>query len=171
MILTDFLTQIADSIRSKDGTAEPILATDFPQRILDLPTGNSDIKVATGTIILAEDKSFTWSQYSSKYMEIEHGLGVIPNFAIVYDADFIDSDSYPAITGAFINLSDFGMIPYRSFVLTRTYDTAGGMSSDVKNATSYGMDTRFTENTYRFGVTNNCYIIAGRKYSWIIGRV
>ena len=39
MALTDFLTQIADSIRSKDGTTEPIIATDFPQRILDIPSG------------------------------------------------------------------------------------------------------------------------------------
>ena len=39
MALTDFLTQIADSIRSKDGTTEPIVATDFPQRILDIPSG------------------------------------------------------------------------------------------------------------------------------------
>lgn len=39
MALTDFLTQIADSIRSKDGTTDLIPATDFPQRILDIPSG------------------------------------------------------------------------------------------------------------------------------------
>ena len=37
MALTDLFTQIANSIRSKDGTTDPILATDFPQRILDIP--------------------------------------------------------------------------------------------------------------------------------------
>lgn len=39
MALTEFLTQIANSIRSKDGTTEPIVANDFPQRILDIPSG------------------------------------------------------------------------------------------------------------------------------------
>ena len=40
MSLTDFLKQIADSIRSKDGTTEPIPAMDFPQRILNIPSGS-----------------------------------------------------------------------------------------------------------------------------------
>lgn len=44
MALTDLLTQIADSIRSKDGTTEPILATDFPQRIMEIPSDGSDIE-------------------------------------------------------------------------------------------------------------------------------
>lgn len=39
MALTDFLTQIADAIRSKDGTSDAIVATDFPQRILNIPSG------------------------------------------------------------------------------------------------------------------------------------
>lgn len=37
MVLTDFLSGIADAIRTKEGTTELILATDFRQRILDLP--------------------------------------------------------------------------------------------------------------------------------------
>lgn len=41
MALTDFLTQIANSIRSKDGTSDAIVATDFPQRILNIPSGGS----------------------------------------------------------------------------------------------------------------------------------
>ena len=41
MALTDFLTQIADAIRSKDGTSDVIKATDFPQRILNIPSGGS----------------------------------------------------------------------------------------------------------------------------------
>ena len=37
MALTDLFTQIANSIRSKDGTTDPIKASDFPQRISDIP--------------------------------------------------------------------------------------------------------------------------------------
>ena len=37
MALTDFLTSIADAIRTKEGTTEPITATDFRQRILNIP--------------------------------------------------------------------------------------------------------------------------------------
>lgn len=37
MALTDFLSDIADAIRTKEGTTEPITATDFRQRILNIP--------------------------------------------------------------------------------------------------------------------------------------
>ena len=42
MGITDLLQQIADSVRSKDGTTELIHAPDLPQRILDIPSGGSD---------------------------------------------------------------------------------------------------------------------------------
>ena len=134
MALTDFLTQIADSIRSKDGTTEPILATDFPQRIIDIPSGSgesSDMKVAAGTIILSKDRRIVWSQYTDQYMEIEHGLGVVPNFALMYDADFNTQDNYPAYNGAFIKLVDFGLEMYKSASIERTYNTTGGTAADI----------------------------------------
>lgn len=37
MALTDLFTQIANSIRSKDGSTDPIKAADFPKRISDIP--------------------------------------------------------------------------------------------------------------------------------------
>ena len=43
MDITSLLSQIADSIRSKDGTTELIYAQDMPQRILDIPTSGSEI--------------------------------------------------------------------------------------------------------------------------------
>ena len=175
MALTDFLTQIANAIRSKDGTTEPIVATDFPQRILDIPSGSgggsSDIKVATGTIILSEDKRIVWSQYSSQYMEIEHGLGVVPNFALMYDADFTTSDNYPAYNGAFIKLTDVGLEPYRSAAIDRAYNNTGGIATDILyNSPSEKDGKRYTDTVYRFGHGNACILIAGRTYKWIIGR-
>ena len=176
MALTDFLTQIANAIRSKDGTTEPIVATDFPQRILDIPSGggggSSDTKVATGTIILSEDRRIVWSQYASKYMEIEHGLGVVPNFALMYDADFTTSDNYPAYTGAFIKITDVGLEPTRSAAIDRTYNATGGVATDViYNSDPEKEGKRYTDTVYRFGHGNACTLIAGRTYKWIIGRV
>ena len=57
MALTDLLTQIADSIRSKDGTTEPIPAMDFPKRILDIPSSGSDLPfdITAGSFTLSED--------------------------------------------------------------------------------------------------------------------
>ena len=176
MALTDFFTQIANAIRSKDGTTEPIVATDFPQRILDIPSGggggSSDTKVATGTIILSEDRRIVWSQYASQYMEIEHGLGVTPNFALMYDADYTTVDNYPTYSGAFVNLYDLGIEPYKSAGITRMYNTTGGTAGDgITNADTEKNGKRYTETVYRFGSSNACTLIAGRTYKWIIGRV
>ena len=79
MALTDFLTQIADSIRSKDGTTDTIKATDFPQRILDIPSGG-------GSEIIKTNGSFTLSE-DSRQVTIEHNLGVIPNIINIYPSD------------------------------------------------------------------------------------
>lgn len=79
MALTDFLTQIADSIRSKDGTTEPIPATDFPQRILDITGGGgSDLpsNINTGTFTVAED--------TTEPITIPHGCGSTPITVFIY---------------------------------------------------------------------------------------
>ena len=78
MALTDFLTQIADSIRSKDGSVEVIKATDFPQRILDIPSGGSGLpdNVNSGTITLSGD---------AQSIVIEHNLGCVPLGVILFD--------------------------------------------------------------------------------------
>ena len=42
MSLSNYLTQIANAIRSKKGTTEKINAQDFPKEIENLPTGGVD---------------------------------------------------------------------------------------------------------------------------------
>ena len=78
MSLTDFFTQIANAIRSKDGTTEPIVATDFPQRILDIPSGESVLpsNIKTGTFTVAEDTDET--------IIIPHGCGSTPINVFIY---------------------------------------------------------------------------------------
>ena len=78
MALTDLLTQIADAIRSKDGTTDAIKATDMPQRILDIPSGGSVLpsNIKTGTFTVAEDTSDT--------ITIPHGCGSTPITVFIY---------------------------------------------------------------------------------------
>ena len=79
MSLTDFFTQIANSIRSKDGTTEPIVATDFPQRILGIPSGEGSglpDNVKTGTFTVAEDTVET--------ITIPRGLGATPTMFFIF---------------------------------------------------------------------------------------
>lgn len=81
MALTDFLTQIADSIRSKDGTTEPILATDFPQRIIDIPSGGGEnVDICIDKITFSSDYQLGIGSY-----KFTHTLGKVPNFIMMYN--------------------------------------------------------------------------------------
>lgn len=55
MKLVELLTDIADSIRAKDGTVEKINAVDFAQRILDIPSGGESNLVLLQNIDITEN--------------------------------------------------------------------------------------------------------------------
>ena len=88
MALTDLLTQIADSIRSKDGTTDPIVATDFPQRILDITSGGgiNGFDVSQGSFVLSTDHALYVDGVENNFI-FEHGLSVIPDAVIIFSFD------------------------------------------------------------------------------------
>ena len=84
MALTDFFTQIANSIRSKDGTTEPIVATDFPQRILDIPSGSGGLfDCYNGEFVLNYDHNLFVDNAENKLI-ISHNIGKVPLAMILY---------------------------------------------------------------------------------------
>ena len=156
MALTDFFTQIANAIRSKDGTTEPIVATDFPQRILDIPSGgvSSDIRLATGTFTPSADV---------KTVEIEHGLSAMPNFSIVFA--IVDS----AFGGnGYITISCCVNADIQSYIRIR------GSWGNVSNAMKFGeVSDTYGESTVIFnnvGGNTGDKFVSGTTYKWIIGR-
>ena len=142
MALTDFLTQIADSIRSKDGTTEPIVATDFPQRILDIPSG-TDEKCAKGTFTLNE---------STNSLTIEHGISIIPELIVLItntNSLIVDEHSISGI----IHTSEIG----RDFVMY-------GRNNSVRVILQY-LITDMTET--QFTISSSTYsLLQGVEYIW-----
>ena len=145
MALTDFLTQIADSIRSKDGTTDAIKATDFPQRILDIPSGGgsgmpSNIKM--GTFTVAEDTIET--------ITIPHGLGTTPIQV------FIFPDNADSIIGK-VGYSFLGGSSAISYILitdyTKTLTYKNGVFSINVDETNIVISTSKTTYYFRSGVT------------------
>ena len=149
MALTDFLTQIADSIRSKDGTTEPILASEFPQRIMNIPSGGLELPptVKTGT--------FTVSQDSTDALVVPHGL---TNFSSIACVIFPDNIEYAvgkipyAILGGF-DVSAEKIVTTNSSKITYKYNIAS-IAVDNENITIT------PSGTYK--------IIAGIVYRWFI---
>lgn len=147
MALTDLLTQIADSIRSKDGTTEPIAAKDFPQRILDIQSGGSGLpnNIKTGTFTVAEDTTET--------ITIPHGCGATPIAAFI----FPDNPAY-AINN--IAYSFIGGVTLSMYALVTASNK--GATEKVNVFTITTDDTNITITT----VNATYKIRAGLTYRW-----
>ena len=148
MALTDFLTQIADAIRSKDGTTDSIVATDFPQRILDIPSGGGSglpDNIKTGTFTVAEDTIET--------MTIPHGVGVTPIRVYI----FPDNPEYIIgnIAYSFVGGASSASVAYV------TNNTAG--ASDRYNAYTITVDET---NITITNVDTSYKIRSGVTYRW-----
>ena len=148
MALTDFLTQIADAIRSKDGTTEPIVANDFPQRILNIPSGGVSVlpdTIKTGTFTVAEDTLET--------ITIQHGLGTTPVIVLILP----DNPNYV-----------IGKIPY-SIIGGIDISAEKIVTSNTSALTSkYGIVTITHDDTNIVIAlqTSNYKMIAGLVYRW-----
>lgn len=150
MALTDFFTQIANSIRSKDGTTEPILASEFPQRILGISSGGVELPVSVKT------GTFTVSQDSTEPLVVPHGL---TNFSTIGCVIFPDNIEYAvghipySFLGGF-DISQEKIVTTKSSAITSKY----GVVSIVVDNESITITPSGT--TYK--------IIAGIVYRWFI---
>lgn len=155
MDITNLLSQIADSIRSKDGTTELIYAQDMPQRILDIPTSGSEIvKISSGT--------FTPTS-NVHTVEIEHGLSVTPNFSIVFalvDTAFT-SNSYITTSCSVDSDKQFNMRIRGNWGNVNVYGKFGEVSD------SYNKNTVIFNNAGSYTYDN---FVANTTYKWIVGR-
>ena len=146
MALTDLLTQIADSIRSKDGTTEPIPAIDFPQRILDIPSGSA-VDFAFGTVTLTAD---------TQTIEIEHGLGHKPTLFCLYAIDGIQGINSSTCSCIRIDYGDLGGGCYSSArmyngIISQSYiDTRISTADETKCTFITGYDTHYFRSGWTF---------------------
>lgn len=150
MALTDFLKQIADSIRSKDGTTDMIVANDFPQRILAIPSGGSELpsNIKTGTFTVAED--------TLEPVTIAHGLGSVSP-VLVYI--LTDNPEYAV-----------GKLPY---AIIGGVDKSG---EKVVTGNSHAMTSKYgvfdvsvdNTNIVITPSTSSYKLIAGLNYRWLI---
>lgn len=151
MALTDFLTQIANSIRSKDGTTDPIAATDFPQRIMNIPSGGSELpsNINTGTIILSED---------AQTIVVDHNIGCVPIGVILFDEN---------------NYLTNNEVAYSMILAQKSHGVSYVIYNDYQGSTTNSMQYECVSaiNESSFTVVNrtgNYYYRSGVTYRWIV---
>ena len=153
MDITSLLTQIADSIRSKDGTTELIHAPDMPQRILDIPSGGSD-------------SDLFYQEYSSvntiDVKNIGASIDLIANdveWLIMFPLQATSSEHY-AISGGIYIPSIFGWLERTGYSQT-TFTVIG---------CNKGTDMTVSDGVLTLKKSNNAgYIYPDVKYG-IVGK-
>lgn len=150
MVLTDFLTGIADAIRQKYGTDDKIEANNFRQLILDIPSGGSSelsSNIKTGTFTVAED--------TTDVITIPHGLGRTPFLVFIFPDNpeyAIDNIAYSFMGG--VNNGSTKLCTANTKVLTEKYNLATIEVDDTNIVIT------ISSTTYR--------IIAGLVYRWFV---
>lgn len=155
MVLIDLLTQIANSIRNKDGTTEPIVATDFPQRILNIPSGSSNIVLSHGTFTPAEN---------TNTVTVEHGLSTAPNFGIVFIIDNVSSVSNSGFSLIAVDIPLSGM--YKHYEVKKEWGNIKAVTSGLSSEQQFVYD----DNKITFN-TLDASLLPSKNYMWICGKV
>lgn len=179
MALTDLLTQIADSIRAKDGTADAIVATDFPQRILDIPSGggggsSSEFDVITGEFILDENHNlYDSTNQAENNLVINHNAGKTPFMFYLYlDTEGI-TGAVPINTVSFALMTSFvPMIPStiaRYQIIVRLNSASNATSANnLADLSKKYIDADENNIVIGKGITASNFIFrAGYTYRWI----
>ena len=176
MALTDFFTQIAYSIRSKDGTTEPIVATDFPQRILDIPSGGgiSGFYLAQGSFVLSSTHTLYHNGAEDNFT-FAHGLGKKPEVVIIYSFDGSSDRSRQTNSISLATMLPlYASSNYESGISYHKIIYRINSSSNALSQNSYndGNLIDVTENSVIVGKgisTSQMFkFIGGKKYEWLV---
>lgn len=171
----DNLVSIADAIREKAGLAENFA---FPQGFIDTISGieSGGGRKVQGTYIPAAD--------SETIYKLEHNLGVLPNFGLIYSNEVTPDDGNRRTKGIGFFILDFNDLS-KTWVFGLStmggiagYGNLGNGGYDITDASRSGSSCYFnglTETAInvknKLSGTYNFIFPAGKKYNWIFGRI
>lgn len=174
MALTDFLKQIADSIRSKDGTTEPIVASTFPQRILDIPSGSGGLfDVYNGEFVLSYDHNLFVDNTENNFI-LNHNIGKVPFAMILYCDPSSPVHSVSTIVYAlympptFMNSVASGTWSYHELMRINGSTNVIGISNNQTSNKDKIIEMNDTQMIIGKGVNVTTYNFrSGNTYKWI----
>lgn len=94
--LTEFLTNIANAIRSKKGTTEPINAQDFATEIESIEVGGGGNEIWTGTTLVSKEDVFIENIYVNTQLTIPEVVDMLSKL------DYLDVDDVNQTYIAFV---------------------------------------------------------------------
>lgn len=135
-----FLSNVADAIRTKEGTQDLIQVADFPRKILDLPSIVLPFAIDYGEFELNEDlmiAKYDGTELFNNPFVIEHNLGVRPEFFLFW----IDKNNLSS--NLKINTIDYAYCLKRpqSNMITGDYAYAWSTGIRISNGTTNSTGT------------------------------
>ncbi len=172
MALTDKLTAIANAIREKGGTSEPLTLDQMAAAITAIEAGGG-VAITSG--------SFTLSADSAKRYDVQHGLGTVPKVILCWVSDYEVSAGYLTLgVGAY-----FGGVDVNAPVYAKTASTTGNycypgesyappITARITGKTSqYGVFYQANDNFFSIGDDNQntsppiFKLHSGKTYIWV----
>ena len=156
LVTDNELASVADAIRMKGGTSEPMVWPNGYKEAIEAINAKSTLRVDTGTFTLAED---------TQAPAITHNLGVIPDLVIVEAVDH-DNTTYSilgfaALNPALLRTTAFGGVTF--IIHSSGSETCATANKNGESAFINGLsDTRFV-CAYNSG---NYKYRAGWTYEW-----
>lgn len=171
MALTDLFTDIADSIRQKDGTTAQIPAVDFAERILGIPSGNgvSGYRIAIGSFTLESDHPLAINGVNNPF-RVTHNLGVVPRFFFLFQPDTRRQNT---VIACFIIKRQVSTNPENGFEYGTSLAKINSSSNNTYASNQVDLDSENPENAIVIASGNNStalntfYIRSGMEYKWM----
>ena len=155
--LTNFLTDVAESIRTKEGTTEQISASEFDTRIANL-SGGGELQYATGT------KNLNYTESSSGDVVIEvNDLTFTPKYILVTRQSSSNNVGLWASPNKYIFIAVSGGLFNQDVTVTNISGTTAvlyGTNKVTVNITDTGFNI-VSNDAVEFSAANYDYIAIG----------
>ncbi len=169
--LGNFLTDVADAIRTKKGSSDTILASDFDTEIENLPSGGGVVEAEEKDVNFYDHTGFRWYSYTkSEFLALE-SMPANPEIegltAQGWNWSFQDAQDYVEEYGGldigqtyitddgktriYIELDDYRKEPYLGFGVNGTATVNWGDGNTETITGTSATTTIYTQHTYSTG--------------------
>ena len=165
IVQEESLTTVADAIRAKGGTSDPLSFPDgFKTAIEAIQAGSGGVKMEIGSFKLTESINIT----HPNYYQVQHSLGVLPKYVICYQNDNYPTKTYSTLICDIITRVSDTSTDFRS-ICVNTHPSNNNFFQ-IQNSVLTSDEYRPTDTNFKvgfLGTTLSSNLAPNVEYVWI----